>query len=264
MHPNDSIAASGPFDIIGDIHGCYDETVELLLKLGYQINALEVSHPEKRIAIFLGDLVDRGPKSPAVLRLVMRMVGSGIALCVLGNHDVKLLKKLNGRNVNVNPGLARTLEQLEGESTDFITEVIAFFQALPFHFVLDKGRLVVAHAGLKERMHGKQSDAVTAFCLFGETTGEIDQFGLPVRGDWAVDYKGEALVVYGHTAVKEAEWRNRTIDIDTGCVFGGKLTALRYPELELVSVPARQVYSEPLRPIEGMTLLSSPKNDPSS
>jgi len=259
---NDKKDVHGPFDIIGDIHGCYDETIELLKKLGYEIGealdndkkfGIEVTHPHGRKVIFLGDLVDRGPNSPAVLKLVMSMVHSGIAWCVPGNHDLKLQKKLKGKNVNVKHGLAETLEQLDKESPEFVDEVREFLYSLVSHYVFDGGKLVVAHAGLKEEMQGRGSGAVRAFCLYGETTGEIDEFGLPVRYNWASEYRGKAKVVYGHTPVPEAEWFNRTIDIDTGCVFGGKLTALRYPEEELVFVPAKRTYCEPVKPLEEET-----------
>ena len=256
---NDKQDISGPFDIIGDIHGCYDEAVELIQKLGYSITTVEddgnnfgitVSHPEGRRVIFLGDLVDRGYNSPAVLKLVMSMVRSGVAFCVPGNHEMKLQKKLNGKNVSIKHGLAETLEQLEKESPEFIVEVKEFLYSLISHYVFDHGKLVVAHAGLKEEMQGRGSGVVRAFCLYGETTGEIDEFGLPVRYNWAAEYRGKAKVVYGHTPVPEAEWLNKTIDIDTGCVFGGKLTALRYPEEELVSVTAKKVYCEPVKRLQ--------------
>ena len=261
---NDKKDISGPFDIIGDIHGCYDETVELIQKLGYSITTVEddgnnfgiaVSHPENRRVIFLGDLVDRGYNSPAVLKLVMSMVRSDVAFCVPGNHEMKLQKKLNGKNVSINHGLAETLEQLEKETPEFIAQVKEFLYSLISHYVFDNGKLVVAHAGLKEEMQGRGSGVVRAFCLYGETTGEIDEFGLPVRYNWAAEYRGKAKVVYGHTPVPEAEWLNKTIDIDTGCVFGGKLTALRYPEEELVSVAAKQVYCEPVKPLQPDTTL---------
>lgn len=248
----------GPFDIIGDIHGCIDETRELLAKLGYVIEnvaetpenfGIQVSHPENRKVIFLGDLVDRGPDSPAVLKLVMSMVRAKVAWCVPGNHDIKLKRKLDGKKVQVKHGLETTLAQLEGEPEAFLSQIREFIYSLTSHYVFDDGNLVVTHAGLKEDMQGRGSGAVRAFCLYGETTGEIDEFGLPVRYNWASDYRGKAKVVYGHTPVPEAEWLNRTIDIDTGCVFGGKLTALRYPEEELVSVPAKKVWCEPKKPL---------------
>ena len=97
-------------------------------------------------------------------------------------------------------------------------------------------------------MQGRGSGKVRDFALYGETTGETDEFGLPVRCNWAAEYRGSAMVVYGHTPVPEPEWLNRTVNIDTGCVFGGKLTALRYPEKEFVSVPAARTYCEPARP----------------
>ncbi len=256
---NDKKELQGPFDIIGDIHGCYDETILLLEKLGYIISSidddgknygLEVQHPENRQVIFLGDLVDRGPNSPDVLKLVMSMVRSGSALCVPGNHDLKLQKKLNGKNVQLKHGLAETMEQLEKETPEFISDVKEFLYSLISHYILDDGKLAVAHAGIKEEMQGRGSGAVRAFCLYGETTGEIDEFGLPVRYNWASEYRGKAKVIYGHTPVPKAEWLNKTIDIDTGCVFGGELTALRYPEEELISVKAAKVYSEPVKPLE--------------
>jgi protein phosphatase len=256
---NNKKAETGPFDIIGDIHGCYDELTELLEKLNYRIESvpqdrnnygLSVTHPENRKALFLGDLVDRGPKTPEVLKLVMSMVNSKTAYCVPGNHDMKLHKKLSGKNVNMKHGLEQSMEQLSKESSQFIENTKIFLEGLVSHYVFDGGNLVVAHAGLREEMHGRGSGAVRNFCMFGETTGETDEFGLPVRYNWAMEYRGKAMVVYGHTPVPEAQWLNRTINIDTGCVFGGKLTALRYPERELVSVDARQVYSEPVRPLD--------------
>jgi protein phosphatase len=238
----------GPFDIIGDVHGCYDELLLLLDKLGYQVDGEHATPPAGRKAVFLGDLVDRGPKILQVLRLVMNMVAAGTALCVPGNHDVKLMRALRGKNVQVKHGLAESLAQLEGESPEFKKQVETFIDGLVSHYVLDDGRLVVAHAGMKESMAGRGSGGVREFALYGETTGETDEFGLPVRYNWAAEYRGAATVVYGHTPVPEPEWLNRTINIDTGCVFGGALTALRYPENELVSVPALHTYAESVRP----------------
>lgn len=247
---NDRKELNGPFDIIGDVHGCYDELVELLEQMGYQVGPEgEVVPPEGRQLIFVGDLVDRGPKSPEVLRLVSGVVREQKGLCVLGNHDIKLLNHLSGRKVTLNHGLDGTVAQLEAHPPEFREQVRKFLNDLVSHYVLDGGKLVVAHAGLKEEMHGRASGAVKEFCLYGDTTGEIDEFGLPVRYPWAVDYRGKAMVVYGHTPVPRAEWVNNTIDIDTGCAFGGRLTALRYPERTLVAVPARAEYAVSKRPI---------------
>lgn len=241
----------GPFDIVGDVHGCFDELAELLKRLGYTIDetSFKVTAPTGRKLVFVGDLVDRGPKISRVLKLVMNAVADGTALCVPGNHDIKLMRKLHGRDVQIAHGLADSLAQLSNEPEDFRTRVADFIDGLVSHYLLDEGRLVVAHAGMKESMQGRGSAAVRDFALFGETTGETDEFGLPVRYNWAAEYRGHAMVVYGHTPVPQPEWLNRTLNIDTGCVFGGQITALRYPEKEIVSVPALRTYAEPIRPI---------------
>ncbi|WP_371599754.1 polynucleotide kinase-phosphatase [Streptomyces sp. NBC_00564] len=242
---NDLTHLTGPFDIIGDIHGCASELETLLGKLGY----VDGVHAEGRTAVFVGDLVDRGPDTPGVLRRVMSMVGSGNALCVPGNHENKLGRHLKGRQVQHTHGLAETIEQLEGESDEFIAGVREFVDGLVSHYVLDGGRLVVCHAGLPEKYHGRTSGRVRSHALYGDTTGETDEFGLPVRYPWAEDYRGRAAVVYGHTPVPTATWLNNTICLDTGAVFGGKLTALRWPERELVDVPAERVWYEPAKPL---------------
>ncbi|GAQ52939.1 polynucleotide kinase-phosphatase [Streptomyces acidiscabies] len=242
---NDLTHLTGPFDIVGDIHGCGSELESLLGKLGY----VDGVHPQGRTAVFVGDLVDRGPDSPGVLRRVMSMVKSGNALCVPGNHENKYGRHLKGRKVQHTHGLAETIEQMAGESEEFVTEVRQFIDGLVSHYVLDGGKLVVCHAGLPEHYHGRTSGRVRSHALYGETTGETDEFGLPVRYPWAEDYRGSAAVVYGHTPVPEATWLNNTICLDTGAVFGGKLTALRWPERELVDVPAEKVWYEPVKPL---------------
>ena len=239
----------GPFDIIGDVHGCADELRLLLSKLGYEVAGDRVTPPAGRKAIFLGDLVDRGPKIPEALRLVMGMVADGTARCVPGNHDVRLMKALQGKNVQRTHGLLESLEQLDAQPAEFGVRVSAFIDGLVSHCVLDGGELVVAHAGMKSELAGRTSATVREFALYGEATGETDEFGLPVRWDWAAEYRGQAAVIYGHTPVPHAAWLNNTVNIDTGCVFGGSLTALRYPERELVSVAAARAYAEPVRPI---------------
>lgn len=247
---NDKRDEHGPFDIIGDIHGCCDELELLLDKLGYVRTDGVYSHPEGRKAAFLGDFCDRGERSADVLRLVMDMVKSGNAIAVPGNHDVKLVKYLRGKNVNLTYGLDKTVAELEERSEEFRNEVCEFLDGLISHYVLDDGRLVIAHAGLKQEYIGRGSARVREFCLYGDTTGEVDSYGLPVRLDWAADYRGRAMVVYGHVAGKEVRQLNNTFCIDTGCVFGGKLTAMRYPEKETVSVDAQAQYYEPVKPLD--------------
>ncbi|MCL7460642.1 polynucleotide kinase-phosphatase [Micromonospora sp. MSM11] len=252
---NDRRELTGPFDIVGDVHGCRAELEALLVRLGWELRRdergrpVDATHPSGRTAVFVGDLVDRGPDSPGVLRLVMGMVAAGHAICVPGNHEQKLLRRLRGREVRLTHGLAETMEQLAAEPDAFVAEVASFIDGLVSHFVLDGGRLVVAHAGLKEAYQGRASGRVRSFALYGETTGETDEYGLPVRYPWAREYRGSAMVVYGHTPAAVPEWVNNTICVDTGCVFGGRLTALRYPEKELVSVPAEREWYAPVRPL---------------
>src|SRR5581483_6369324 len=259
---NNRKSEHGPFDIIGDVHGCCDELEALLQQLGYRETTLEgaspvwgdrtYAHPEGRKAVFLGDLVDRGPRIVDTVRLVRNMIVAGSALCVPGNHDMKLMRKLRGKDVQITHGLANSLAEInalpEEHRAAFSKELAEFLDSLVSHYVLDDGKLVVAHAGMKQEMQGRGSGKVREFALYGETTGETDEFGLPVRFNWATEYRGQAMVVYGHTPVPEPDWLNRTVNIDTGCVFGGKLTALRYPEKEFVSVPAARTYCEPARP----------------
>jgi protein phosphatase len=252
---NNKKSEHGPFDFIGDVHGCFDELESLLKELGYVVartdseeHAFRVSHPQGRKAVLVGDLVDRGPKVADVLRLAMAMTTQGTGLSVPGNHDIKLMRKLRGKDVRITHGLGESLVQLEREPPEFAARVADFIDGLVSHYVFDDGKLVVAHAGLKESLQGRGSGKVREFALFGDTTGETDEYGLPVRYPWAQEYRGRAAVVYGHTPVPEAEWLNNTICIDTGCVFGGKLTALRWPERELVSVKAAHTYYEPAKP----------------
>ncbi|MDZ4870020.1 MAG: polynucleotide kinase-phosphatase [Alphaproteobacteria bacterium] len=250
----DKRGEAGPFDIIGDVHGCADELEELLTLLGYRVawgadRSVHVEAPVGRKAVYVGDLVDRGPRSPDVLRIVMSMVEAGSALIVQGNHDRKLSRWLDGRDVKVAHGLQETIDQMAGEDGAFKGKVRSFLDDLRSHYWLDGGRLAVAHAGLREEMIGRGSPMVRDFALYGETSGEIDSYGFPVRLDWAAKYRGKTTIVYGHTPVVDAEWVNNTICIDTGCVFGGRLTALRWPEKDLVAVPARRVYFEPIKPL---------------
>jgi protein phosphatase len=246
-------AEQGPFDIIGDVHGCADELGDLLRLLGYVEGADGVwRHPAGRRAVFVGDLVDRGPGVIAVARLVMRMVVAGQAFCAPGNHDIKLMRALEGRHVYVAHGLQESLDQIAalpagagaGDERDHFTrDFVAFIRQIPPYLWLDGGALVVAHAGLPERFHGRISERVRTLAFYGETTGWEDEYGHPERVDWAADYHGAAAVVYGHTPHRDAIWRNNTINVDTGCVHGGRLTAVRWPERAVVSVAARREYA---------------------
>jgi len=239
---------TGPFDIIGDLHGCARELTSILSALGYArpSSRRPFRHPGGRRAVFVGDFVDRGPQIVEVSRIVMDMYEGGTALAVAGNHDVDLAACLNGRRQADKNGTRISIDQISAlprvTRRRFIERFSDFVAGLPVHLVLDEGRLAVAHAGLKEGYMGRESDEIRRFALHGETTGELDPYGLPIRVRWAASYGGRALVVYGHTATPEPDWLNNTVNIDTGCVYGGRLTALRYPEKELIEVPAGRTY----------------------
>ena len=195
----------------------------------------------------MGDLVDRGPRSPDVLRIVMAMAASGQAMAVPGNHDTKFLRWLEGRNVKPTHGLDRTIAQMEADAPGLRGQAREFFRHLGSHLWLEGGRLVVAGAGIAPGMIGRESGDVREFCLYGDNDG-VDAAGLPIRYHWAGAYSGDTTIVYGHTPVLQAEWVNRTLCLDTGCCFGGGLSALRWPENEIVSVRAREAYAERRRP----------------
>jgi protein phosphatase len=211
----------GPFDIIGDIHGCCDELEILLDKLGYQATPSTeagfwdfptYSHPEGRRVLFVGDLVDRGIRNMDTVKLVRNMIEANSALCVCGNHEFKLMRYLRGKKVTVSHGLQQTIDELDAippeVAEDYKIDLQKFLDSLISHYVLDEGKLVVAHAGFKEELQGRTSGFVRSFAMYGETTGEIDEYGLPVRANWAQNYRGKATVVYGHVPVREAEWLN--------------------------------------------------------
>jgi len=247
--PCDRSADSGPFDIIGDVHGCLRELRLLLERLGYRrpTPRAPYAHPRDRRAVFLGDLVDRGPRIVETARLAMAMAAAGSALCVPGNHDAELASILRGEAPDAapGPGTARSLEQIEAAARAgrvFTAAFPEFVGSLPAHLLLDGGRLAVAHAGLRAEYIGRDSQVVRRFALFGENTGGLDRYGLPVRVNWARGYAGRTFVVYGHTPVPRPETIGNTMNIDTGCVYGGALTALRWPERRTVAVRAPRIY----------------------
>jgi protein phosphatase len=198
--PVDRRWEQGPFDVIGDVHGRLDALVALLDRLGYRVEPGAdgrpacAAHPGRRRAVFAGDLVGPGRDDAGVVRLVMGMAGAGAALCVRGDRD---------------DGPAAGLPEAAGR----------FLAGLPSHLVLARGRLVVAHAGVRSDMMGRDSPRVTAFCLRAEP-------------GWALTYRGRAVVVHGHEEVPRPRWEGRTLALNAA----GVLAALRHPELSLVSV----------------------------
>lgn len=220
------------FAFIGDVHGCHEELSMLLAQI-----------PDGHKPVFVGDLTDRGPDSVGVLRLVMGMVREGKALAVRGNHDDKLFRALSGKDVKTSHGLAETLSQLSRETETFRNEVREFLGNLPIELILADDSISVSHAGLSEDLQGKNNSKAKGRALFGKTTGKNDANGLPERMDWAQEYHGGRIVVHGHTVMQNVRNLNNVWCIDTGCCFGGKLTALCFPGMQVLDVKALAVYS---------------------
>ncbi|SER95267.1 bis(5'-nucleosyl)-tetraphosphatase PrpE [Salipaludibacillus aurantiacus] len=234
------------FDIIGDIHGCHEEMTDLLKELGYSHQSGKLHHSDNRVPVFLGDLTDRGPASVKVMEDVADWVLQKEALYCPGNHCNKLYRYLSGRNVMINNGLETTVEELKSlpkEKTERIANKFkALYEQSPLYLQLDANRLIVAHAGIRPDLIGKKGKVVRTFVLYGDITGEKHADGRPVRRDWAAKYNFDSFVVYGHTPVPKPRWKGSTVNIDTGCIFGGQLSALRWPEKTVCSVPSNQPY----------------------
>jgi protein phosphatase len=242
-------------DIIGDIHGCFEEFKQLTIDLGYEWKHDCPFHNKRQLA-FVGDITDRGPQSLKMIELVYSVVmEQKTGYYVPGNHCNKLYRFFLGRKVQVTHGLETTVAEYEelnkNEKKEIREKFIRLYEASPLYHVLDDRKLVIAHAGIKEDYIGKQGEKVKTFVLYGDITGGTNPDGTPVRRDWAKNYHGKTTIVYGHTPVSEPRILNNTYNIDTGAVFGGRLTALRYPEMTLVSVPSSMPFvQEKFRPFE--------------
>ncbi|MGO4889371.1 bis(5'-nucleosyl)-tetraphosphatase PrpE [Anaerobacillus sp. MEB173] len=236
------------YDIIGDIHGCFAEFVTLTKQLGYHWEENIPIHPNQRKLVFVGDLTDRGPNSISVMETVYELVQKKIGYYTPGNHCNKLYRYLLGRNVQITHGLETTVAELEALDKRTYKKISHHFKQLveeaPLYLQLDSNNLVVAHAGIREDYIGRTDKKVKTFVLYGDITGEKHPDGSPVRRDWAKNYHGKPFIVYGHTPVTLPRQVNNTMNIDTGCVFGGKLTALQYPEMETVSVSSSMPFVE--------------------
>ncbi len=235
------------FDIIGDIHGCYDELIELVHKLGYVKRGMAYFHPDDRRLVSVGDIADKGDKNIDSLNFWINQVNYGGGMWVYGNHCFKFYRYLIGNKVKLTHGIEKTVKEFNNLPSDekelFKDRFIKCYEGRCHYIMLDNKKLIVVHGCLKEKDIGNFGKSIKTRCLYGDITGEFDENGKPIRNDWAKEYNGKSLIVYGHTAVKEAEIINNTIDIDTGCVYGGKLTAFRYPEREIVQVNGK-AYAE--------------------
>ncbi|MBM7647526.1 protein phosphatase [Bacillus ectoiniformans] len=233
-------------DVIGDIHGCLEEFKQLTKKLGYNWDSGLPLHSGDRLLGFVGDLTDRGPASVKVIEVVHDLWERQLAYYAPGNHCNKLYRWFLGNKVQVSHGLETTVAELEELSNRDFNRVKKKFMTLyeqsPLYHVLDEGHLIISHAGIREKDIGTYTSKVKTFVLYGDITGEKHPDGSPVRRDWAKHYKGEPWIIYGHTPVKDVRIIHHTANIDTGAVFGGQLTAYRYPEHEIVSVDSSMPY----------------------
>ncbi|GAA4722736.1 metallophosphoesterase [Brevibacillus fulvus] len=243
-------------DIVGDVHGCFAEFMELLGQLGYVRDASDdlYRHPAGRKLISLGDITSRGPESLKMLDFFIRHIRAGIAEMVDSNHGWKIARWLDGRNVS----LAHGDEKVEDEFTRYAEQhgekmaaslkekARELLLASPSHMLLrrnGKVEVVAVHAGIRDDYIGKDSPAIRNFCRYGDVAG-MGPDGRPIRKEWASERtKQTPLIVWGHDPRPQPERKNGSINIDQGCVFGGQLTAYRYPEDECIGVKAEMNYS---------------------
>ncbi|MBU5353501.1 polynucleotide kinase-phosphatase [Paenibacillus barcinonensis] len=242
-------------DIIGDIHGCYEEMMELIHRLGYVDEQGDgmLRHPEGRKLVSVGDVSSRGPESLKCLLFWQQHCAAGLAYMVDSNHGWKIARYLDGRDVTLSHGDERVeaellqLEQVQGSAAaKQVRESLKhFLLEAPSHLVFTRNgvrQVVVAHAGIRDHFIGKQSRRIQDYCRYGDVEG-TDEKGRPVRKDWYVDHNSGECIVWGHDPRPYPMIVNDTVNIDQGVVFGGMLTAWRMPERESVSVTAKQDYA---------------------
>lgn len=242
-------------DFIGDVHGCYDEFMELLKRLGYVRDAKGdvYRHPDGRKLLSLGDITSRGPRSIPMLQFFIRHVEAGLAEMVDSNHGWKIARWLDGRRVHLAHGdekveeeFRRFLEEHGEEEWSRLREASRILLlGSPSHMIIEKnGKIaaVAAHAGIRDTDIGKSHPAIDSFVRYGDVAG-LDETGRPIRRDWTRGRTSHVPIIWGHDPRPVPERKNNAINIDQGCVFGGHLTAYRFPEDEWVMVKARRNYS---------------------
>ncbi|KGR78310.1 metallophosphoesterase [Ureibacillus manganicus] len=248
------IEISKGVDIIGDIHACFDEFLEMLVKLGY-IEGEDglFRHPEGRTLVSLGDVMSRGPQSLRCMEFFLNHVNARLAYMTDSNHGWKIARWLDGRKVQLRHG-DELVEQefLEYEkindpkkTKEFKRQLKELLMNAPSHYILQESnvdKIVCTHAGIKGEYIGKENSRIKDFCRYGDVAG-TDQNGKPIRKDWFINHNNDLLIIWGHDPKREPMTINNTINIDQGLVFGGKLTTYRYPENEFVFVPAKKNYS---------------------
>ena len=206
--------------VIGDLHGCYDELLDLLDKVSFG--------SEDRL-ICVGDLITKGPKNREVLD---RFMTDPQFTSVLGNHDLALRRRWNGEKFKLKPSQKPTHKDLKKDKDRYVP----YLNQLPFS--IDLGTHLVVHAGLRPGVEfsSQTTEDMTELRSLGED--RESRKGTP----WYDVYDGEKIVLFGHWPATEPRRGKKAIGLDTGCVYGGQLSAYIVETGELTSVPARQVY----------------------
>ena len=247
------IEVGNGIDIIGDIHGCYDEMMVLIKRLGYVEQGGLYIHPQGRRLLSVGDIMSRGPKSLATMRFWLTQIEAGLSYMTDSNHGWKIARWLEGHAVNLTHGDElveqefKLYEQEHGveETKNVKARFVKMLLNAPSHYILVEnglGKTIVTHAGIRDHYIGKTSPRIRDFCRYGEIIGESDT-GRPIRGDWFLQHQTSELIVWGHDPKVKPYKINNTINIDQGVVFGGELTAFRYPEQTFEAVKAYKNYT---------------------
>ena len=233
-----------PFAVIGDVHGCYIEFKSLVEKIRKE-------YGKNTLIISVGDTVDRGDYNIETVKYCFHLKKEGNFIEVKSNHNKKFYRWLKGKNVNVSYGMQKTVEEFlsldEMEREKFRENYIKYYESCPLYLIVntEKGKVVIAHAGIKDDMIGKTDKKVEDFVIYGETTGKFTEKGFPERVDWTKNRKVDEhspVIVYGHVVFDEPYINNRCYGIDTGCVLGNKLTAYIPPENRFIFEKARKTY----------------------
>ncbi len=211
--------------IIGDIHGCAEELKTLLISCQYQAN-------QDRL-IFVGDLINKGPKNLEVLQEVERLK----AECILGNHETAFLRYIDSQKTD-----SPKWEKIKAELGPQLSHYVQFLKKMPL-YIIDKDFIVV-HAGLSP-IHKIQETPVRILTTIRTWDGKGEDLNNPNDPPWYDFYKENKLVVYGHWAGKGLNIRSNSIGLDSGCVYGNYLSAVILPERKIVQVKAQKVYTQP-------------------
>lgn len=202
--------------VIGDIHGCYDELLRLL-------ETAKIRSHDQIIAV--GDLITKGPKNREVLDFFA--VGDNRS-SVIGNHDFAILRFWRGEAVDLTEAQERTLSELQSNASYYRD----YLESLPFYIELEAH--IVVHAGLRPGvpLSEQSKEDLTELRTLGPD--RTSREGVP----WFEKYEGEKVVLFGHWPGHEPKVARRAIGLDSGCVYGNRLTGYLIEIGELISVPA--------------------------